>query len=120
MKIVCIEPDVVLARQYKKVLSSQSENHVVICLDPQIAIDLIDQQRPDVIIMELQLIPLSGLAFLHELRSYEDLHDIPVIIYSAIPKDSFRADAQTWKDMGVKGYFYKVEDSIHKVARAIQ
>jgi DNA-binding response OmpR family regulator len=116
MNIVCIEPDVVLAKAYKKVFTKDSKDSVVLCLDPQAAIEQIDTKKPDVIVMELQLAPLSGFAFLHELRSYEDFNDIPVIIYSSVPKESFSSNKTTWKTLGVDKYFYKATDSVQKVA----
>lgn len=119
MNIICIEPDVVLARQYKKVLGGHNAVTVRLCLDPQVATHLIDEQKPDVIIMELQLAPLSGFAFINELRSYEDLSTIPIVIYSSVPKESFAVSAQTWQSLGVERYFYKAKDSVHKVAQFV-
>jgi DNA-binding response OmpR family regulator len=116
MNILCIEPDVVLAKAYKKVFTKDSKGQVVLCLDPQAAIEQIDAKKPDVIVMELQLAPLSGFAFLHELRSYEDFNTIPVVIYSSVPKESFTSNKTTWKTLGVEKYFYKATDSVQKVA----
>jgi DNA-binding response OmpR family regulator len=119
MNILCLEPDVILARQYQKILTKNNHN-VTICLDPQAAIEKIDQHKPDAIIMELQLAPLSGLAFLHELRSYDDFMEIPVYVYSCIPNESFKADVQTWSDLGVIKYFYKATDDINTVISSIK
>jgi DNA-binding response OmpR family regulator len=119
MNILCIEPDVVLAKAYKKVFSRSSEDTVILCLDPQAAMEQLDVKMPDVIVMELQLAPLSGFAFLHELRSYEDFNEIPVVIYSSVPKESFTNNKKTWKTLGVEAYFYKATDSVQKVAKFI-
>ena len=119
MNILCIEPDVVLAKAYKKVFSRSGEDMVILCLDPQAAIEQLDAKKPNVIVMELQLAPLSGFAFLHELRSYEDFNDIPVVIYSSVPKESFTNNNKTWKTLGVEKYFYKATDSVQKVAAYI-
>lgn len=119
MNILCLEPDVILARQYQKIINLNNHK-VTICLDPQAAIEKIDQQKPDAIIMELQLAPLSGLAFLHELRSYDDFIGIPVYVYSSIPEESFRADKQTWTDLGVAKYFYKATHTINIVISYIE
>ena len=119
MKILCIEPDVVLAKAFKIVFTRNHHDTIMLCLDPLAAIEQIDTQKRDAIVMELQLAPLSGLAFLHELRSYEDFSDIPVVVYSSVPQESFQADAATWRSLGVKKYFYKSTDSLQKVARYI-
>ena len=120
MNILCIEPDVVLARAYKKVFERGNNDTLTLCLDPQAAIEQIDIKKPDVIVMELQLAPLSGFAFLHELRSYEDFSDIPVVIYSSVPKESFKAHKATWQSLGVRRYFYKATDSLQKVAEFVR
>lgn len=120
MNILCIEPDIVLAREYKKALVSTKTDTCRICLDPQSAIEQIDVEKPDVIIMELQLAPLSGFAFLQELRSYEDFSDIPVIIYSSVPQESFSDSASSWRALNVSHYFYKATTSIEIVAKHIR
>jgi DNA-binding response OmpR family regulator len=120
MNIICIEPDVVLARVYKKVFTENATTTCRICLDPQAAIEQTDAHRPDCIVMELQLAPLSGFAFLQELRSYEDFSTIPVIIYSSVPKDSFATSESSWRALGVQHYFYKSTTSVQTVAKYIQ
>ena len=120
MNILCIEPDIVLAREYKRALVRTDDDECRICLDPQAAIEQIDVQKPDVIIMELQLAPLSGFAFLQEFRSYEDFSDIPVIIYSSVPRESFAASASSWRALNVNHYFYKATTSIATIATYIQ
>ena len=116
MNIICIEPDVVLAKVYQQAFTQGGEHSCKMCLDPQAAIEQIDTQKPDIIVMELQLAPLSGFAFLQELRSYEDLTDIPVVIYSSVPQESFAASSDVWRTWGVRRYFYKPATSINKVA----
>lgn len=46
------------------------------------AIDMIDEHRPDVIILDIFLPGPNGIALLHELRSHQDLASIPVIVVS--------------------------------------
>ncbi len=119
MNILCIEPDVILAREYKKALITKDTDSCRICLDPQAAIEQIDEQKPDIIIMELQLAPLSGFAFLQELRSYEDFSDIPVVIYSSVPQESFISATSSWRALNIQQYFYKATTSVATVAKYI-
>lgn len=46
------------------------------------AIDAINENRPDVIVMGLMLGGVDGLALLHELQSYSDTATVPVIVCS--------------------------------------
>lgn len=115
MRVLVIEPDKILADNYHQVLSSVGFSTAVF-FDPQSAVEEMDAKLPDIIIMELQLAPLSGLAFLYELRSYEDFMAVPVIVYSSVPKESFNLADKQWQHLGVNKYFYKSKISIHKVA----
>ena len=105
-----------MAREYKKALVSTKTDTCRICLDPQAAIEQIDVEKPDVILMELQLAPLSGFAFLQELRSYEDFSTIPVVIYSSVPQESFAASTSSWRALNIERYFYKATTSIAIIA----
>lgn len=119
MNIICVEPDNLLAKVYQKTFVGDAKDVVRICPDPQGALDQIDAQKPDYIVLEPQLAPLSGFAFLHELRTYEDFRNIPVIIYSSVPKESFSVGKAAWEALGVTHYFYKAVDTPQKVARVL-
>lgn len=55
------------------------------------AIDAIDQELPEVIVSDLLLTGGTALALLHELQSYADTKQIPVIVCSNVV-DSVTAD----------------------------
>ncbi len=47
------------------------------------AMDMVDEFRPDAIVMGLLLSGAGGLSLLHELQSYTDTAGVPVIVCSA-------------------------------------
>jgi len=49
--------------------------------------DYSDAPRPDVVILDLNLPGKNGLEVLEEIRSAQDLHDIPVIILTSSASD---------------------------------
>ncbi len=51
-----------------------------------IAMDMINEQLPGVIVMNLQLSGAGGLNLLHELQSYTDTGAVPVIVCSNRPE----------------------------------
>ncbi len=118
-KILLIEPDRVLAETYKK--SFISAGHIVeTAHSAQSAITLADKFKPDVVLLELQLINHSGVEFLYEFRSYEDWRKIPVIILSNIPLAEFDGSHDLLvKELGVDTYFYKPTTSIKRLLSAI-
>lgn len=51
---------------------------------PQQAMDSLDQQIPDLIILDMLLAAETGMALLNEMRGYSDLASVPIIICSSI------------------------------------
>lgn len=77
--ILIVEDDEWLAEQYKRILSeagirAKSVPHALA------AIDAIDANLPDVLVLDLLLAGPNAFTLLHELRSHTDLAAIPVIL----------------------------------------
>ena len=47
-----------------------------------VALDVVDEVSPDVIILDILLTGPNGFVLLHELRSHDDLKGIPVVLCS--------------------------------------
>lgn len=119
MKVLIIEPDTVLAKQYKKAFDTAGVEAAV-CSDAQTAVVAIDDVKPDIIVLELQLAGHSGVEFLHEFRSYEDWAAIPVIIHSSVPEYAVGSDPKVWRQLGVIRYFYKPKTSLQQLVGAVK
>ena len=119
MNVLLLEPDFILANNISEVFKRFGLKTTVM-FDAQLAIEQIDQNKPDTIVLELQLSPISGVAFLYELRSYQDLTNIPIVIYSSLPSENFELDDQLWANLGVIKYYYKPRISITKLANYIK
>jgi CheY-like chemotaxis protein len=62
---------------------------VAVVRDAIAGIEQVDSAMPTVIVLDIFLPGPNGLAFLHELRSFSDTGDIPVIIWTtATMKDT--------------------------------
>lgn len=77
--VLIVEDDDWLAEQYKRTLGeagirAESVPHALA------AIDAIDSQLPDVLVLDLLLAGPNAFTLLHELRSHADLAAIPVIL----------------------------------------
>jgi twitching motility two-component system response regulator PilH len=58
------------------------------------AMDIIRQQKPDLVIMDILMPKESGIRLYRELKTSESLKNIPVIIYSGVAKrTALRAQA---------------------------
>ncbi len=93
----------------KTVLSVDDEDHVrefvatvleengytpVLATNGEEAMEIIRQDRPDLIIMDILMPKQSGIRLYRELKTSESFKDIPVIIYSGVAKrTALRAQA---------------------------
>jgi DNA-binding response OmpR family regulator len=119
MHILLIEPDHVLADTYRQAL--QDNGHQITTVPTaQAAISAADAQKPDLVILELQLVEHSGIEFLYEFRSYPDWQGIPVIVHSLVPPGEFSASQAILHDeLGVTAYLYKPHASLRQLLRQI-
>jgi CheY-like chemotaxis protein len=86
--VLLVEDEPWLGELYQKLLQKNGYK-VNWCRDGYEAIDSIDGQRPDVIVLDVLLPWANGIALLHELASHGDLASIPAILCSnALPKDA--------------------------------
>jgi DNA-binding response OmpR family regulator len=106
MNILIIEPDAILASNCARFLSLA--NHSVQCLsDAQSAIYAIDNQKPELIILELQLPIHNGIEFLYELRTYPEWQNIPVIVLTQISLDRIAQVQPALNQLRVGDILYK-------------
>jgi DNA-binding response OmpR family regulator len=111
-RLLLIEPDYVLGQIYKEFFSRQG-CVVDLANTAQSAVQLADDSKPDVVVLELQLVEHSGIEFLYEFRSYTDWADIPVIINTHVPASEFK---DSWRiltdELVVKNYLYKPQTTL--------
>lgn len=56
----------------------------VVAGSPQAAINQLDDQLPDLIILDMLLAAETGMALLNEMRSYSDLAGVPVVVCTSV------------------------------------
>ena len=57
---------------------------VTVCHDAHKAIDVIDEKIPSVVLLDFMLPHASGVALLHELQSYDDTKELPIVLCSSL------------------------------------
>jgi DNA-binding response OmpR family regulator len=120
MKILLVEPDVLLGRTYADALE-QAGHKVIIAPTAQRAVFAADKIKPDLVILEIQLVSHSGIEFLYEFRSYHDWKRIPVLILSQVPPGEFAGSRELLREqLGVVAYHYKPQTSLAKLLRAVK
>src|SRR5665213_608152 len=114
-QILLVEPDRLLAETYSQALTGAGHK-VMIAPGAQAAISAADTARPDLVILELQLVEHSGIEFLYEFRSYPEWQDIPVLIHSGVPAGEFTDSWQIMgQELGVDVYLYKPRTSLSQL-----
>jgi len=88
-KTVLVVDDAALNRKLIRTILAIRKIRVIEAEDAEQAFDLIREQLPDLVLMDLQLPGLNGLEATRILKSDPDTADIPVVILSAgsIPED---------------------------------
>ena len=115
-KVVLVEPDTVLAKQYFEALISDSYE-VVVRHNAHDALEVLDDSV-SVLVLELQLGPHNGLELLYEIRSYQDLADTPVVVLSTV-SPSRVVGAESYKLLGIKEYLYKPQTSLDTLRHTV-
>lgn len=116
--VLLVEPDLILARMYRQAFEQDGYDvsHVA---DAQSAINMADKQRPNVVVLEMQLTLHSGAAFLYEFRSYVDWFDIPVVLHTLIPISRLQPYQRALDELGVSDVLYKPETSLQSLLSVI-
>lgn len=119
MTVLLIEPDQVLQRIYSCALEEQ-HFHVRKAMTAQDAIRELEINTIDMIIIELQIAEHNGVEFIHELRSYPEWQDIPMIFHTFVPRGSLGINVLSLKKLGVVDYLYKPTTSLEKLVSKVK
>ncbi len=104
LRIIYIEDDLPNVALVKKVFSKLANTHVLTAMQGQIGLELIRDERPDVVLLDLNLPDISGEEVLQRLKASEETKHLPVIILSA---DATEATTQRLLAGGAYAYLDK-------------
>ena len=114
-----IEPDNVLAKTYKSALE-HAGHKVDVVTGAQAGVNSADQIKPDVVVMEIQLVGHSGIEFLYEFRSYIEWQKLPAVILSTVPAQEFEDNWELLRrELGVMSYLYKPTTNLAKLVAVV-
>ncbi len=117
--VLVIEPNRILGEVYHRAFTKAGYS-VQTCATAQAAIMAADEQMPDVVVLEFQLVAHSGVEFLYEFRSYVDWQAIPVVVHSHVPTGQFGDQLDSIsKQLGIKSYLYKPTTSLQRLLREV-
>jgi len=113
-KVLLIEDEESLRNLYTKILTMRNYE-VESAADREIALSLLKQFRPDVIVLDIVMPHYNGVEILKILKNDGDLKVIPVVMLTALSEMRRITECL---DMGAIGYITKdstVEEIVHRL-----
>ena len=117
--ILCIEDNPANLKLIEDILTDYPEIEFLPATHAKMGIDIALSQKPNLILMDINLPDIDGIEALKRLKNFEETHEIPVIAMSAnaMKKDIDRAMAEGFKTYITKpvdiGKFRKIiEDEL--------
>lgn len=103
MKILIVEDNEINRKLIRTILSSKG--HLLIeARDGEEALQSIVMERPDLVLMDIQIPKIDGLEATRRIRAMEDLKDTPII---ALTAHAMEGDKEKILDAGCDGYIAK-------------
>jgi len=103
-KILLIEDDALLIRMYQKKLELDGYT-VVIATDGQSGLELIKQEKPDLVLLDVMLPKLNGFEVLGQVKQDETIKNTPIILLTNLGNSE--ADIQKGLELGAVAYLIK-------------
>ena len=120
-RVAIIEDEPDAARLLRRILQARGQYQVFEAYDGRAGLNLIRQEHPDLILLDLMMPELDGFTLLEIVKSEEELRDVPVIVVTAkdlSPDDWHRLDGQV-ESLLQKGSFME-EDLLEDILEALE
>jgi len=129
LQVLVVDDSAVVRQTMSAVLSQDSRLHVATAADPLIAMEKMKRQRPDVIVLDLEMPRMDGFTFLRKLMAEDP---IPVVICSGVAQrgteaalralDEGAVDVVAKPQLGVAEFLrdsaVMLNDAVHAAAHA--
>lgn len=119
-QLLLVEDDAWLAELYSDSLTAAGFS-VQVAASAEAALTQLDTQpQTALIVLDMFLPDHNGIEFLHELASYTDINNLPVVVLSAVPARDFAMPVERWKHYGVVEYLYKPQTKPDQLVAAVK
>lgn len=115
-KIAIIEDDHSILEMYK-LKFEVAKFKVLGAINGKLGLEIMEQEKPDIILLDLMMPVMTGEELLRELRKKPWGKDIPVIIMTNISKDEAPAHLE---ELGVADYIIKASSTPHMVLEKVK
>jgi DNA-binding response OmpR family regulator len=115
-KIAIIEDDLAIAQMYR--LKFEAEGfHVEIAENGKLGLELCEQMKPDLVLLDLMMPEMNGDEMLEKMRGTDWGKEIKVIILTNVGEQEA---PEKLKSLHVRGYVVKAEMTPHQVADLVK
>lgn len=115
-KIILVEDDDLIRRMYEQAFEFEHLN-VQSATNGKEGLDLIMQEKPDLVLLDVMMPEMNGLEVLERLKSDESVKNIPVIILTNLAADH---DIQEALNRGAVKYIIKSEHTPAQIVKQVQ
>lgn len=115
-RLVVIEDDEVLSSTLQKSLKEAGFS-VTLAKDGKEGLQTVQEQAPDLVLLDILLPGLSGLDVLAKLKQEEKTKDIPVLILSQLSDQDNISRAIS---LGAQGYLVKSDYALEDIVKKVQ
>jgi two-component system, chemotaxis family, response regulator WspR len=112
--VMLVDDQPIVGEAIRRALSGCSDIDFHYCQDPHQAADLADKLRPTVILQDLVMPGIDGLALVRQYREKASTRDIPVIVLSTREDPHVKSMAFS---QGANDYLIKLPDNVELLAR---
>ncbi len=105
--ILLCENNSMLADMYLAKLSR--DYRISYAKNAQSAVDILDNDRVDVLLTDVMLGSHDGIELIHEVRSHGDWQDVKIVVLSSLPAEYFPIPQKQWSLYGINNFVYKPE-----------
>jgi chemosensory pili system protein ChpA (sensor histidine kinase/response regulator) len=102
--IALVVDDSITMRRVTQRLLERNDFHVFTAKDGVEAIGVLQEQRPDIILLDVEMPRMDGYEFATHVRNNPDTHDVPIIMITSRVSEKHRARAI---ELGVNDYLGK-------------
>ena len=115
-KIVMVVEDNEKNRKLMRVVLKSKGYNVIEATTGEEAIDTLKKQKPDIILMDIQLPGIDGITLVKQIKADANTNDIPIIAVTAY---AMKGDEQKILSCGCNGYISKPIDT-HELPNIIE
>jgi two-component system chemotaxis family response regulator WspR len=112
--VLLVDDQAMIGEAIRRALHGQPNMGFHYCGDPGRAVEIAERIRPTVILQDLVMPNIDGLALVRQYRSHPLTKDIPIIVLSTKEEAAIKSDAFT---AGANDYLVKLPDNVELIAR---